>query len=79
MTRIAGQPTWAEGVKHHRTQRGMSQRQLAAKADTTQATIARIENGSRKISDDLRLRIAAALDCEAHVLFPYEPAGQGAA
>lgn len=67
----SGRPSWAEGVKTNRKTKDLSQVELAARAQVSQATISRIENGSRQISDAARVRIARALDVLPHELFPY--------
>jgi transcriptional regulator with XRE-family HTH domain len=64
-------PVWDEGVKALRGLYGLTQTDLATAAGTTQATISRIENGSREISDSLRIRLARALKTDPHALFPY--------
>lgn len=48
-----------------RTSKGWSQSELAQRANTTQATISRIEKGMNEPSADVRHRIAAALDIPA--------------
>lgn len=67
----SGRPSWGEGVKTLRGIKDLSQVELAARAEVGQATISRIENGSRQISDAARVRIARALDVLPHELFPY--------
>lgn len=67
---------WGEGVKILRTLHKLTQAQLAEQAGTTQATISRIERGSRQIPDSTRLRIAAALNVHPYQLFPYEDEAQ---
>jgi len=64
-------PTWGEGVRAIRTIRGLSQVELAEKASVPQSSISRIENGSTKVSDSVRVRIANALGVDPHELFPY--------
>lgn len=64
-------PVWGDGVRFLRGVRDLTQVELALRAETTQVTISRIENGSRQIGDALRVRIARALDVEPHELFPY--------
>lgn len=66
-----GPPTWGEGVRILRGVRGLSQVQLAEKASVPQASISRIENGARGVSDAVRVRIAEALGVDPHELFPY--------
>lgn len=64
-------PTWGEGVRILRGIRGLSQVELATKASVPQSSISRIENGSTKVSDGVRVRIAKALGVDPHELFPY--------
>lgn len=66
-----GVPNWGEGVRLLRSIKNLSQVALAERARVTQPTISRIENGSRRVSDSARLRIADALGVNAHELFPY--------
>lgn len=65
--------TWGAGIRQMREiqKPKMTQVELAEKAGTTQVTISRIELGARQVSDALRVRIARALDCNPHDLFPY--------
>jgi transcriptional regulator with XRE-family HTH domain len=64
-------PTWGLGVRTIRGIRDLTQAELANKANTTQARISEVENGRRNIPDDLRVRIARALDVDPYELFPY--------
>ena len=63
--------TWGTGVRALRNIKGLTQVQLAAKAGVSQSKISELESGSRRISDAVRVRIAAALDAQPHLLFPY--------
>ena len=54
----------ADKVATRRTERGLSQRELAELTGTTQSAIARLERGGRPPRIDTLLRIAEALDCE---------------
>lgn len=67
-----GAPTWGAGVRTLRGIRDLTQVELAALAGVSQPVISRIENGSREVSDAVRIRIAKALDFDPHALFPYE-------
>ncbi len=58
---IAGQ------VQARRTERGLSQADLAKLVGTTQSAIARLESGGRPPRIDKLLRIAEALECELKV------------
>lgn len=64
-------PIWGDGVRTIRGVRGLTQTELATLANTTQARISEIENGRRGIADDLRVRIARALEVDPYELFPY--------
>ena len=66
-----GRPTWGEGVRTLRDIKKLTQTELAARARVGQATISRIENGSYRVSDAARIRIARALDVLPYELFPY--------
>lgn len=72
-------PTWGEGVRILRGVAGLSQVDLASRAGTSQAHISRIENGSREVSDAIRVRIAKVLGVKPHELFPYLEDEDGAA
>lgn len=67
----SGRPIWGEGVRVLRGFKNLSQAELAARAQVGQATISRIETGSRQVSDAARVRIARALDVLPGELFPY--------
>ncbi len=57
----------ASELAARRTQRGLSQRELAHLVGTTQSAIARLESGGRPPRIDTLLRIADALECDLHV------------
>ena len=57
----------ADDVATRRTERGLSQRELAELTGTTQSAIARLERGGRPPRIDTLLRIAVALDCDLRV------------
>lgn len=63
--------TWGNGVRELRLLRDMTQTDLAEAAGVAQNTISRIENGSRQVSDETRIRIAKALHVDPNKLFPY--------
>lgn len=63
--------TWGTGVRALRALRDMTQVQLAEEAGVPQSTISRIENGSRQVSDQTRIKIAEALGVDPAKLFPY--------
>lgn len=58
-------------VKARRELLGWDRRQLAALADTTEATIHRIESGALNPRDHLKVIIASALQVEAAELWPF--------
>lgn len=59
-------------LKKIRLERGLGQRQLAAAAGTTAATICRYEKGKRLPSLVLAMRIADVLGCKPEDLFAVE-------
>jgi transcriptional regulator with XRE-family HTH domain len=65
-------PTWGSGIKYLRGKQGLTQTALADKIGCSQVSISRLEQGSRKVSDAMRVRIARALDVDPYRLFPYE-------
>jgi predicted transcriptional regulator len=54
----------ADKVAERRTDKNLSQRELAELCGTTQSAIARLERGGRPPRIDTLLRIAEALECE---------------
>ena len=64
-------PTWGQGVRTLRGINGLTQTQLAEQADTHQSLISQIENGSRSVTDAVRVRIARVFKVDPHDLFPY--------
>lgn len=65
-------PTWGEGVRHWRAEKGLSQEALAAAAGVHQSRISRIELGLSTGTDSTRVKIARALGVPPNDLFPYE-------
>lgn len=63
---------WEVGarLRSYRSQRGMTQEQLAAEAGVDSKTVSRAENGHYNISIDLIARLARALDIPSARLFP---------
>lgn len=63
----------ADWGKRVRERRGpITQGRLAELADVDQSTISRLERGElRRVSDDLKWRIAGALGCTVSDLFPW--------
>lgn len=58
-------------VAERRAQLGWHRRQLADEAETTEATIGRIESGALNPSDEMRVRVATALGCQVAELWHY--------
>ncbi len=65
MPAMAWQP---ETLKRIRARRKLTQAALAAKAGTTQVTIARLETGVRRPSVDMLVRLATALRVDVREL-----------
>lgn len=57
-------------IRDARKRRGMTQRQLGAAIDCGQASIARFESGTRAVSLETLLAIAAALKVRPATLMP---------
>lgn len=57
----------AQEVAARRSERNLSQRELAERVGTTQSAIARLESGGRPPRIDTLLRIADALGCDLHI------------
>jgi len=55
-------------IKELRTELGMTQTQLADKIGSVQCTIAQYENGSSKLSVDILMNVAQALETSADYL-----------
>lgn len=57
-------------IKERRAELGLSQDQLAEKAEVARTVISQLENGSRKvIKSDTMLKLAAALECSVTDIF----------
>ena len=66
-----------EAIKTQRASLGMSQKDLAAQAETTEAAISHIERGMRKPSAEMLARLASALGCSVdHLLAGVVPASK---
>lgn len=65
------QQHWGESIRQRRGDR--SQTWLAKAVGVDQTTISRIERGIYKLSPELMVGLAAALECELNVLFPFPP------
>lgn len=63
------QLTWGENVRNARGDR--SQTWLATAVNVDQTTISRIERGAYRLTPELMIGLAAALDQELSILFPY--------
>lgn len=63
----------AELVRSRRLQSGLTQSQLAARADTTQAVVSRIESGKLSPTVPVLQRLAAAMDCDVVLAFTPRP------
>lgn len=60
---------FAETVKKLRTEKGLSQRELAERMYVTRTSVVRWENGSRLPDAAMILRLAEALDADINILF----------
>lgn len=60
---------FAETVKKLRTEKGLSQRELAERMYVTRTSVVRWENGSRLPDVAMILRLAEALDADINILF----------
>lgn len=58
-----------QNLKHLRNLRGLTQEQLAEKADVNQATISKIEKGTANFTMEMIQKIAAALNVSPAELF----------
>lgn len=59
-------------LKEIRKKIGLTQEELAAKANVSQAHIANIERGKRSLDFELAQKLARALGCRAYELLPLE-------
>lgn len=59
--------TWGERIRERRG--AMTQAELARRVGRTQGMISRIEQGTVAVTDELKLRIAQALDVSVGELF----------
>jgi transcriptional regulator with XRE-family HTH domain len=65
--------TWGTNLRTARLAAGLTQRQLADLADSSQQTISDIEGGDHPPSDALKVRLGRALKVHPHDLFPLVP------
>lgn len=65
-----------EQIVRRRQERHLTRKQLAARAHTNPAYLAKIERGGRLASRDLLARVARALRCSATELWPIGPTGE---
>lgn len=52
-----------QNLKELRTEKGMSQTELAEKVNITQSMLCQIERGTKSLTLPLSMELAAALDC----------------
>jgi transcriptional regulator with XRE-family HTH domain len=57
-----------EAIRHHRTKAGLTQEQLAEKADLHPVYVGKIERGEQWISLHALLRVAKAMGIKAGIL-----------
>lgn len=72
-------PTWGARVRNRRTARGMSLIRLSRVASVDQGSLSKIERGLRYPSDEVRLRIAIALETTHDDLFGWPKTVAGTA
>lgn len=63
---------WGDRVRAERLALGERQADLAIRAGVSQSALSRVELGSRRVTQDVLGRIAAALDIPTVVLFPHD-------
>ena len=56
-------------IKHWRIVRGMSQHELAEKVELSQSTISRLETGEIRLTLDMMVKCAVALDIELSEIY----------
>lgn len=62
---------WGEILHKARTDKVLSQRELAKKAGISQSYLMHLEHGQRSPSDEVRIALAKALNKSVGKLFPY--------
>ena len=63
--------TWGQKLRSVRKQRGLSVLNLSRDADVSPAYIYMLETGKYGASDDVRVRIAAALEVQVEDIWSY--------
>ena len=63
---------FSRGLRRLRSDRGITQVELAKKVEVTQAAISRYEDGSALPSLDVAIKIAEALQCSVDDLLEWE-------
>lgn len=72
--RFERQLTWGRNIRIGRAAARLTQKALAELVGITQATVANYEAGRIAPRDEIKARIATALNSEVPRLFPIEPA-----
>lgn len=62
---------WGEAVRARRAELGLSQRELARRADIDPGHMAKVEAGSAGLSEDSKFRLARALERQVAEIFTY--------
>ncbi|HEV7721276.1 MAG TPA: helix-turn-helix transcriptional regulator [Iamia sp.] len=68
--------SWGQSVRRTREKLGLSQRDLAQRAGTTQQSLSKLENGSFLPSDLYKVRLAHALGKDVSRLFAWPEAAR---
>lgn len=72
--RFERQIRWGRNIRIGRRSGGLTQKSLAEKVGVTQATVANYEAGRIAPRDEVKAKIATALNSEVRLIFPIEPA-----
>jgi repressor LexA len=62
--------TWGRNIRMARSMKGWTQKALADRVGVRQPTVARWEDGSVTIPDDMRIAVADELELDPALLFP---------
>lgn len=62
---------WGERIRTLRQERGISANKLSRLADIDHSQLWRVERGEKGLSDEARMRLAAALDVRVEDIFTY--------